>query len=88
MRKKLYFFCLQIFDRLRSESPNMFKKVFAINTNFDCHDLDISDENKSSIYKETQVGLIFIYFIVKWCMVESFFKQIHFLKRVVVIQVY
>lgn len=46
---------LQIFDRLRKESPDVIKNVKAIEANFEAHDLNISQENKDIIWDEVDV---------------------------------
>lgn len=48
-------FLLQIFDRLRKESPDVIKNVRAIEANFEAHDLNISQENKNIIWDEVDV---------------------------------
>lgn len=63
----------------------MFKKVFAVNTNFDCHDLDITNENKILICKEAQVSFIFMLLSDAW--LNHFSCIIPFL-GIIVVQVY
>lgn len=50
-----YIVQLQIFDRLRKESPDVIKNVKAIEANFEAHDLNISQENKDIIWDEVDV---------------------------------
>lgn len=49
--------CGQVFDRLRTESPDVFNKVKAVEAKFDTHDLDISEENKSILWNEVDVRI-------------------------------
>lgn len=46
---------VQVFDRLRAESPDAFNKVKAIEAKFDTHDLDINDENKCILWDDVDV---------------------------------
>lgn len=45
----------QIFDRLHSENPDAFKKVFPIEACFSANDLNISEANKNIIWNEVEV---------------------------------
>lgn len=49
-------FFRQIFDRIRESNPDAFKKVIAISTDFDADDLSISNEFKTVIREEVEVG--------------------------------
>lgn len=53
----------QVFDRLRTESPEVFNKVKAIEAKFDKHDLNISEENKSILWNEVNVCIISVFYL-------------------------
>lgn len=52
---KKYIFPLKVFNRLRNEYPEVFKKVIPISASFDEPDLNISEELKSTIQMEVEV---------------------------------
>lgn len=61
---------LQVFDKLRNESPELFAKVKAIDANFDAYDLNISEENKTIIWNEVDVRII--YHVIYTLMIAIF----------------
>lgn len=46
---------IQVFDRLRKERPDAFKKVKAVEANFAAKDLGISEENRKLLRNEVNV---------------------------------
>lgn len=71
-------FLLQIFDRLRKESPDVIKNVRAIEANFEAHDLNISQENKNIIWDEVDVRdvVCFVEYQTSFVHCVSFFDTI------------
>lgn len=68
-----FLFLLQIFDRLRKESPDVIKNVRAIEANFEAHDLNISQENKNIIWDEVDVRDVVCFVEYRTSFVHCFF---------------